>query len=303
MNKSFFYTRKIFDLYGFRKAFSFFIHAQFYRKAFARWFDFVEMRLPADMSDFLKIRLATRPAYRFIDRKLGVAGRIAALTSHYTLLAKNFSPSAVSEFINGYQLAEITGQSGKKYAIKVVTEITKEGVMRIMFVDTSVGAGASLATLAGAFSLDDNQRPVFLVGMLRGPGRRLTDGKQRIVDATRDLNGLRPKQAVVHAAAALAEWFQAGEIVAPSTDNQIAIMNWFKGQRILADHDPFWQEFAKEPAPDGSYHLLLPLPRRDIADVQRKRRKDWLLRYEEIDAMSAKIKATLEGLAGRAKAA
>lgn len=301
MNKPFFYARKMLALYGYRKAFSFFINAQFHLKAFVPWFDFIEKKLPENIPDDVKVRLATRPAFRFVDRKFSATGRIEALTSHYTMLTQRFSPAAVAEFLNGCQLAEITGQSGKKYALNVGTEITKEGVLRIRLMDPE--ANRPLAILAGVIGLDSGSRPVFMVGMLRGPGRGLNDSKQMVVDATRDLKGLRPKQAVVHAAAALAEWFRAGEIIAPSTDNQIAIMNWFKGRKILADHDTFWQEFAKDPAPDGSYHLPLPLPRRNVADVQQKRRKDWLLRYEKIDGMSAQVKGALDGLADQRKTA
>lgn len=299
MNKTFFYAHKMLALYGYRKAFSFFINAQFHQKAFVPWFDFIEKKLPENIPDDVKIRLATRPAFRFVDRKFSATGRIEALTNHYTMLTQRFSPVAVSEFLNGFQLAEITGQSGKKYVVRMESEITKEGVMRIRLMDPE--ANRPLAILAGVIGLDSDSQPVFMVGMLRGPGRGLNDSKQMVVDATRDMKGLRPKQAVVHAAAALAEWFHAGEIIAPSTDNQIAIMNWFKGRKILADHDTFWQEFVKDAAADGSYHLPLPLPRRNVADVQQKRRKDWLLRYEKIDGMGAEVKVTLDGLMRRSK--
>ncbi len=300
MNKTLFYTRKILALFGYGKALQFFAYAQMYPKNFAGWFDFVETTPPQGSSENFDIRLVMRAGFRFVSPRFSVPETITALTSHYTTLAKSFSPAALAEFMSGCQIAEVTGQSGKKYAFRVVHDISKEGALSIWFIDVDLPK-APLAILIGVISQDHEQRPVFVVGMLRGPGRGVPDGKQRVIDATRDLNGLRPKQAAVHAASALAQWFGAKEIIAPSTENQIAIRNWFKGQKIHADHDTFWQEFAKEPAPDGSYHLPLPLPRRNAADVQQKRRKDWLLRYERIDGMGAGIKETLDGLAGRDK--
>jgi len=297
MSRSFLYTRKVFALYGFRRALHFFLQTLVHKKAFMKWFDFIETALPVDAADLFKVRLAMRPAARFVSRQFGVSGRIDALIDYYSLLSQRFPVAALSEFMGGYQIAEMTGQSGKKYSLDVVHGISKEGTLTITITDIEVDAVAPIAILTGIISLDRHRNPVFIVGMLRGPGLGVKDGKQVVVNATRDLNGLRPKQAVVHAAAALASWFRAGEIMAPSSKNEIAIKNRFKGYKILADHDPFWQEFAKEVAPDGNYHLPLPLPRRDAAEVQQKRRKDWLLRYNRIDAASASIKAALDGLA------
>jgi len=236
-----------------------------------------------------------KPATRFVSRRFGVSERISALKDYYTMLTGRFSPAGIGTLMNECPLAEITGKTGKKYIISVEQRVAKEGVLSLFFIDPEVYGAAPLAILMGLIS-QERGKPVFTVGMLRGPGLGVKEGKQRVVDATRDLNGLRPKQTLVHAAAALAQWFDAREIIAPSSKNEIPIKNWFKGYKIKADHTSFWEEFTKEVAPDGNYHLALPLPRRDVAEVQQKRRKDWLLRYEKIDLMSAEIKKTLDGL-------
>jgi uncharacterized protein VirK/YbjX len=299
MSRSLFYTRKILALYGYRRAVYFLMQAQLHRKSFAGWFDFIETALPEGSSDVFKTSLAMRAAYRFLNPQLSAPERIEALTYHYTTLIKRFSSSALSEFMreSWCEIAEMTGQSGKRYVIRMINQISKEGTMRIVVRDTESNMG--LAVLVGVIGLDDGCR-VFRVGMLRGPGRQAVNGKQMVVSSTRDMNGLRPKQIVLHAAAAVAEWFHAGKIIAPGSQNQVAIKNWFKGHKIYADYDSFWREFVKEAAPDGSYHLSLPLPRRGLADVQPKRRKDWILRYERIDAVSASIKNKLNTLANPA---
>ena len=297
MNGTIVYTRKIRALYGYEKALYFFISAQLNRNVFVRWLNFIETTLPEGIPDVFRVRLAMRAAFRFINPQFSISDRIEVLVNHYSALIKRFSIDALSKFLGGtgYEIAEMTGQSGKKYVIRIISDVSKEGTLTIVFMDTE--ANVTLALLTGSISLDGNDRPVFWVGMLRGPGGRIPNGKKLVVDVTRDLNGLRPKQAVVHAASALAQWFNAKEIIAPSTSSQIAIKNLFKGHKIHADHDAFWQEFTKEPATEGAYHLHLPLQRRDLADVQQKRRKDWVLRYERIDAVAAKIKDALDGLA------
>jgi uncharacterized protein VirK/YbjX len=297
MRRTLHYTRKVFGLFGWKRAAFFLLQAVLHPHAFAKWFDFVETSLPESTPDILKIRLVMKPATRFVSRQFGVSARIGALKDYYTMLANKFSPTGIVAFMNETQLAKITGKSGKKYIVTVEPRVAKEGVLSLFFIDPEVSGQAPLAILMGLISLEQG-KPVFTVGMLRGPGLGVTDGKQRVVDATRDLNGLRPKQTLVHAAAALAQWFEAQEMIAPSSRNEIPIKNWFKGYKIKADHTSFWEEFAKETASDGNYHLSLPLPRRDVADVQQKRRKDWLQRYEKIDLMSADIKKTLAGLSG-----
>lgn len=295
MGKFFSYTRDVYAFFGLKRAAFFLVQEILHRKKFAKWFEFIETFLPGNIPDVLKTRLAMKPATRFVSRQFGVSGRIDALKSHYTMLANCFPSASLAAFTNGTQIAEITGKSGKKYIIQAVQTVVKEGTLSLKFFDPEAHATVPLAILVGVMCYDRDNHPVFMVGMLRGPGIGI-NGKQLVVDATRDLNGLRPKQALVHAGAAVAQWFGSKEILAPTSKNEIPIKNWFKGYRIKADHDAFWEEFAKEAAPDGNYHLSLPLSRRDASEVQQKRRKDWLLRYEKIDRMSADIRKTLDGL-------
>lgn len=302
MNKSLFYTRRIYSLYGFRKASYFWLQTQLHRKLFARWFDFIDAVLPPDVTDLYKIRLIMRPAFRFMRPEFDAATRAKVLIHHYAAFKQRF-PEAVRlnmmEGDKGCRLAEIAGKGGGKYAFETRGEVTKEGVIRVIIID--VDSGFALALLAGIFAEDGAGRPVFYIGMLRGPGQAVINAKEMVTAATKDLSGLRPKQAVLHATAALAEWLGAGEIIAPSSENEIAMKNLFKGHKVLANHDPFWQEFAPEPSADGLYHLQLPLPRRTEAEVQQKRRKDWRMRYTHIDNFSAGIKNALDVLSGGQK--
>ncbi len=296
MNASLFYTQRIHALYGFRKASYFLLQTRLRPNLFARWFEFVDAALPPDVTEIYKIRLAMRPAFRFMNPRFDAVDRVNALTHHFTVLREKF-PAPVrltmTQERTGYRLAEVTGKSGKKYAFETRGEVTKEGGIRIVFFDAEKEDG--LALLAGILATDKHGKQIFNIGMLRGPNK---NNKEIIIKATKDLNGLRPKQAVLHAAAALAAWLGAEEIVAPSSEKEIAMKNLFKGHKVLANHDPFWREFAQSPAADGIYHLPLPLPRRDESEVQQKRRKDLRARYEHIDAFSKDIKNALDALSG-----
>ncbi|MBU6475606.1 MAG: DUF535 family protein [Alphaproteobacteria bacterium] len=296
MSKSLFYTRRIYSLYGFRKASYFWLQAQLHRELFARWFGFVDEALPQDVDELYKIRLVMRPAFRFMRPGFCAADRVSALMHHYTAFKKKFPERTLLAMMQenaGCRLAEITGKSGKKYIFETRGDVTKEGAIRVVFIDAATGF--VLANITGILA-PDNGKTAFHVGMLRGPGQKIVDSRELVVSITKDLNGLRPKQAVLHAAAALAEWLGAAEIAAAPSDKEIAMKTLFKGHKVLANHDPFWQEFTAAPATDGLYHLPLPLPRRDETEVQQKRRKDWRARYAHIDGFSADIKNSLAAL-------
>lgn len=280
MDKVSFYTEKISALYGPTKAWRFFILAKLYRKSFARWINFIE-KSPVSVSEELKTILAMSVAFRFVDPQFSVPERVDTLIYHYTTLANRFSPQALTAFMTGktYQIVELTGQSGNKYALRLSNKVTKEGAMQIVFID--VDANADLAVLAGIIG-EDNVTSVFGIGVLIGPGMRLANARQRVADATRDLGGLTPKQAVVHAAGAVAEWFGIGEVITPGR-KKVNLKNWSKRHAIRADYDAFWGGFTKGKAPDGCYRLPTPFPR-SLPAVQQ----------EKIDAANIEVKKVLD---------
>ena len=296
------YTKKILPLHGYQKAAYFFFYAALHQKEFSGWFDFIETKLPKEFSEELKISLALRGAFRFVRAKLPLSERLNILITYYATLAQKLSPSGISTLLSksGFQVAELTGKSGKKYLVKITSQISKEGTLRVILVDPE--KSPRLASITGIIGVDKSGERVFWVGSLQGAmgfseKQTAAEGKLAVVEATKDLNGLRPKQAVLQALAAIAQWFDAKRIIAPSYQNQIAIKNLFKGKNIHTEYDTFWDEYTGGATDtDGDYSLPLPLPRRQLADVQQKRRKDWQLRYARIDALSSDIAESLKSL-------
>ncbi|MBI3441198.1 MAG: DUF535 family protein [Proteobacteria bacterium] len=290
MNRTLFYTKKIAALYGYEKAAYFFLYAHTHRKILNRWFDDLDTKLPSCTSEATRVRLAMRPVYRYVRPGLSPTQKIDIINYYYTSLATRFSPAGVTSFLHeeGHQMAELTGKSGRKYALILLTETTKEGAIKFLLMDTHLNA--CLAKITGIIGVDKNQHPVFLVGSIQGSYP--PTGKEDIAHATKDLNNLRPKQVVFYAACALAEWFGIDTVLAPSLRNQIAMKVFYRKHKIYNDYNSFWEEFVPI-SPDNDYHIPLPVPRRQAADVPSKRRKDWLLRYERIDSLSASIKERL----------
>lgn len=206
---------------------------------------------------------------------------------------KRFSAEGVENLWprGGIDVATLTGKSGKLYVIRMMSEVAKEGALRISLFDPERGR---LASITGVLGCDSKGKSCFWIGALQGA---VADGKQAVVAVTKDLNGLRPKQAVLQAAAVVCLWFGVEEMVGPSLGNQVADKTRAKAQKIHTEYDEFWQEFTGGATDErGDYILSLPLPRRKLEEVQQKRRKNWTLRYARVDAMKAEIEDCLKKL-------
>ena len=243
-----------------------------------------------------------RGSRRFVRPWMTTAERLDLMISHYTFLVDRFSSAGLAALLDksGVQLVVLTGKSGKKYIMKMTGEMSKDGCIRIILIDPD---NTRLASITGVIGKDKNNEKVFWVGALQGgtplssDGTQASDGKKPVADATKDLNGLRPKQAVLHAVCAVSMLFGVKKILAPSLKNQIAIKNWRKGGNIHTEYDTFWDEYTEGKTDShGDYSLTLPLPRRRLEDVQQKRRKDWVLRYGRVDEMTAGINKALDSL-------
>lgn len=259
--------------------------ALLYRKDIASWVAFVDA-LPLTPED--KLRLVLRPSRRFMRRGLGVRGRIALMRGHYNQFGKAVIPQG------GLALGALVGKSGAAYGLHLASDISKDGLLRLTL--RGAEGGGRLASISGA--LDDAGS--FWIGALQGGmpkgiGEEHASDKRSVADATKDLNGLRPKHAVLQAAASVAGFFGARRLVAPSRKTQIAVKSWGKGGDILTEYDGFWEDYAAR-GRDGDYVIPLPIARRKLEDVQPKRRKDWQLRYQRVDALAATIVSALEAL-------
>lgn len=291
MNKALSYTKQIAALYGYEKALYFLAYTYFHRMPFVRWFEYLDTQLPAGTSETTRVRLAMRPAYRYIRPWMTLGLKTRIISYYYEAIQKRFSPAGLQSFLNpqGNWIAELTGKSDRKYAVLMLTETTKEGAIKLRFTDME--SGIVLAMITGITGVDDKGHPVFWIGSVQGA--HPPAGKDEIAFATKDLNNLRPKQAVFYAACALAEWFGIDAMMGPSRDGQIAMKVFYRKHKVFNDYNSFWEEFT-EVKENGDYRVSLPLPRRQAEEVPSKRRKEWLLRYERIDAMSAGVKAALD---------
>lgn len=256
------------------------------------WFDYLANGMPPGMPEILRSNLVQKIFRPYLRRRFNARQRMEILRAHYSLFGAKFPPTALATLLQqpGMRLATLTGKSGQTYSVYLGNSTSKEGEADIFYMDDR--ADAPLTTLTGVFAPDG-----FYIGGLRGIKPPL--GKTEIVHATRDLHGLRPKHAALHATCAIAEWFGATAIIAPEQRNHITFHSFgylgFASREILADYNAFWEEFSSARRADGDYVLPTQLPRREAEDVKSKKRSEWLKRQGHLDEMTRQIVKTLNG--------
>jgi uncharacterized protein VirK/YbjX len=267
------------------RALGFALHAAVRPRAYGAWFKILES-LPETFRYIDLFRLAGVPSRPYLRRWFGVRDRMKILETHYRTVEGRLTTHARRSLSRpgGILLAELPGRDGRRYLVTLLNEFVKEGETTLSFLDAETGA--SLARLRGSFGPDARGKTVFWIGGLMGA--RQASGREDIRLATRDLNGLRPKHALMHALAALCEWAGVEAVHAPSARNHIAHRWWralFPNRKIHADYEGFWREFTAERTPEGDFHLRLPLARRDLDEVQPRRRNEWKKRYARVAAL------------------
>lgn len=278
-----------------RRALRRFACRQFHPQLHRSWLAYLELQGGGVVSHHLRAHLAAKPSNPYLRRWLSYPERVAVLVSHYDLVAARLDPGSQAALASGrpVHLATLVGRGGRRYVVELRGELSKEGELSFALRDDD---GTPLADLRGTFAGGPDGGVEFLVGGLQGPKPPL--GRRLVVQATRDLHGLRPKNAVLHAAAAFAEAFGACRLVAPPRGNHVS-HRWYRHlarRRLLhSDLAQFWGEFTDRRDPRGDFIMPLPLPRRAADEVAGRKRREWLARYASIDEIGRGVAAMVEG--------
>jgi uncharacterized protein VirK/YbjX len=153
-------------------------------------------------------RVLGKPVRAYVHRAFSPRRRLALLLEHYRWLQLLFSREFVAKICAGetFAVATLRGRSGDDYGIflaaSVVTVTQREGELAFYFAKGP--GGEKLCRISFCFAKVDGDLAI-VVGGIQGP---LSIHKRAIISATRDLHGLRPKDATFLAVRALAQALQ-----------------------------------------------------------------------------------------------
>jgi uncharacterized protein VirK/YbjX len=228
------------------------------------WLDFLhayaaEHVLPAADADLLM-----KPLRQYMIKDLPLEERIRLLRTHYTLLAELAGPALPRAIWNGGEVAlgTLEGRSGR-YGLRLCDtarhQTRKEG--EITLVLRPEGHDQPLAKLTFLLASTEQGRRGLMIGGLQGP--RSADAKDAIVATTRDLHGMRPRDAVLTAAMGIARAIGAREIWAvPSNLHVHNARERRVRAKLFVNYDEVWIERGADR--DWPFGWIFQVPPRPV---------------------------------------
>ncbi len=218
-----------------------------------------------------------KPFGTFAVHRLSIRQRCELLRAHYmvaikALPARTFAALWAESRI---RLGSLQGRKGDKYHLFLASSehCAREG--EYSFILTAVD-GFELArltfTLVSGFDGDVGTQ--VLIGGLQGATSFFGEGgKARVISATRDLSGLRPKMAVFVAASAFGLCVGASNLVGVANDrHSINSDAWYQRRRMVADYNAFWTERGGVPV-DWGFKMPLNLEPRSSCPARNNQRR------------------------------
>jgi uncharacterized protein VirK/YbjX len=186
------------------------------------------------------VRVLAKPVRRYVHRAYSPRQRLALLFEHYRSLRALFSREFLARLCAEAKLpvAALIGRRGGEYELFVIAAnvvyMQREGELAIVVANRSTGR--ELSRLSLCFARVDGE-PAIVVGGLQGPAGIF---KRDVIDATRDLYGLRPKDAALLAARAMgrALGFKALHGICDANHVMRRLQNTAKFSR----YDDYWAE-------------------------------------------------------------
>jgi hypothetical protein len=199
-------------------------------------------------------RVLLKPVRSYVHARLGPTARLDILRNHYRLFRRLFSRECVRRVCAGEPIvvAELEARKGSVYRLKLAAStcvsMQREGELAIFLVKRGVEEPVSRASLTLAHV---EGRLAVLIGGLQGPP---VGHKRDVIDATRELRGLRPKDATLLAARVFARAIGVDSVFAVANRNHV--LDRLGETAKHADYDAYWRE--RGAVPGGPLGFVFP---------------------------------------------
>ena len=138
------------------------------------------------------------------------------------------------------------------------------------------------------FALVDGK---LLAASIQGPAGE--EAKDLVRSLTKQLHGLRPQQLMVTALQYFSASLNLDGIIGIAQEHQVKL-RWRLKKRVKMNYDLFWQENGATLGDDGYWHLPQIPPRKDLAEIESKKRSMYRKRYQMLDNMAAEMQACFQ---------
>lgn len=241
--------------------------------------------------------LAEKPIRPYLMRCLGPSARADAILTHYRTAEDRLSPAALEQIhLASLELLRLDTERG----VVTITLSGAAGFYREAEWGLSLAFdGASTAAMGLSIVKPRHlglvgEDPSLWIGLMKGFSKG--EGLERARLATKALQGLRPKAALLLAAQEIAGALRLKDIYA--TSNEGHVFARYKGlrKRVLADYDQFWEESQGERLSRYVFRLPMTKPMRDLSTYPAKKRSQIRSRQLLETEMKAALSETLRAL-------
>ena len=215
-------------------------------------------------------RVLLKPLRSYVHRQYRPRRRLALLLEHYDWFNRTFAPSFLKAFCSNEELeiVELVGRKGAAYklylAASVVATMQREGEISIYLAKSPHDTKLCRSALCYSRALGHD---AMILGGLQGP---LTQYKREVIDATRDLNGLRPKDAVLLAVRAFGQALGVERLHAVCDAHHV--LNRLQDKGKLASYDSYWLERGGKPRGPFGFEFGPLAPLESTADKREARK-------------------------------
>ncbi|MBX8802882.1 DUF535 family protein [Pseudochrobactrum asaccharolyticum] len=242
----------------FRKAAAFTLRLMVYPQTSLRWYGFLadfsrKHRLGLPHDDLIRKAIPN-----FFLHKASLRERVHWLQNHFALAGQYMAQEDLQQLWSGKRLkiAEVEGKR-ELYDLSLTLSdhagARHEGGFTITLYRRR--DQAFLQMLSFVFTTDENGKVTVAIGGFQGA--KSEDAKRSVIDATRDLFGVRPKDALLLVAEGIAEAGGATHVLAVANDSHVInFRHSARREKMMSDLDRYWTERGGEPA--GRFGYILP---------------------------------------------
>ena len=255
----------------FRKAAAFTLRLMVYPQLSLRWYAFIaafcqrhHLGLPHD-------DLIRKAIPNFFVHKASLRERSLWLQNHFSIAGQVMAQEDLQQLWMGRRL-RISEIEGKRdyYELSLCLSdhagARHEGGFTITLYRRR--DQAFLHMLSFIFIKDENGKVTVAIGGFQGA--KGEDAKRSVIDTTRDLFGVRPKDALLMVAEGIAEASGATHVLAVANDSHVInFRHNTRREKMMSDLNRYWTERGGEPA--GRFGYILPLRNAGLRPKAAKR--------------------------------
>ena len=222
--------------------------------------------------------------HAFIDKRFDRQRRLQAMKEDLLAAEKLFGQET------------LTGMETREFHI-VLAHLSDDLTLWLNRNDNCVDEGM------WSLSLRDNEgKRLYMATFALVDGKLLTasiqdpageEAKNLVRSLTKQLHGLRPQQLMVTALQYFSASLKLGGVIGIAQEHQVKL-RWRLKKRVKMNYDLFWQENGATLESDGYWHLPQTPPRKDLAEIESKKRSMYRKRYQMLDNMTTEMQACFQ---------